>query len=1124
MRTRTHAAHQVMLALLFVLLLVAGNRLALAAATPSTDQSAAHPPPRLADEIPVKQAPVPRPKPGPADKGAEGGATDTAAAEVVENDGSDLAVTNLDDVSLAVVQIEAVGTFVDPSEGTVMNAAGSGSGFIIDPAGIAVTNNHVVTGAAFLKVYVAGERKPRNARVLGVSECSDLAVIDIQGDGFHYLNWSDKPVRVGVEIYAAGFPLGDPEFTLTRGIIAKANADGESNWASVERVIQHDASTNPGNSGGPIVDKDGMAIAIHYAGNRETNQYFAIAAAEAQPVLEQLRAGHNVDSIGINGEAFVTDDEVSGIWIASVASGSPADNAGIKPGDILLTMEGISLATEGTMTEYCNILRSHDPDDVLAVQVLRLSTKEMLEGQINGRPLAVSLSLAQEIEEKGDEPGRAAAGGATYDEYVTITDDSGALRVEVPAAWDDVDGGPWVSNGEEIGLRLMASSDLKALTGGWDTPGLFFGVSASLAQSMTTESLLDDIDYNNACTYEGRSELPAGFYTGHYDIWSKCGSANSTAAIVALAPESQAYLVLLEVYAVSEADLDALDRILDSFVVKLDEGAGSSAFTDGTGLLQAVDTSGLVYDYVVVSQPALTALLPAKYDDIVSEDWVVDDEVVGLKLTAAPDVTQFNKSWTAAGLSARTATDMDEEIDIDEWLDAYDLSEYCKQDDRIKHSHTINGLTYTGAYDIWTDCNDSGNVFVHLVAQSEPIGHLVLIDFQVVDEADVEALNVLLHSFYVDTGTATTTASSDGPEFEYTTITDDSKTLSVRVPVDWDDVNGARWAEDGETIGVSVSASPDLDGYYDTWTTPGVFYGATATQAALYDAAGFLDQWDYSNSCAEVERFDYDDAVFAGFYDLYSDCGDDGNVFVVLSAAPKEVDGILVLIQVSIPAGTSTEPFEQILASFTIDQVDNLLAPAEETEPDESATVAVLVPTLNVRAGPGTNYNRIGSVNRGAILTVVGQAENCGWFQIVTPDGQTGWVSGGAQFVTLTGVCSDIPQAEAPPPQRTTTSNTGSTGNAGSTGSTGNTGSPTSSQACVTFRNNLGAELTITFTRTSDHWNKTFKVAGHGQQRECFDPGRYTLTVDAPPPWGSFNDDLTLSAGDNFPYDVNPAN
>ncbi len=159
------------------------------------------------------------------------------------------AVATLDDVQQAVVQIVAVGTFRDPKEGLQANAAGAGSGFIIDPTGIAVTNNHVVTGAAFLKVFVAGEEEPRNARVLGVDECSDLAVIDIEGEGFAYLEWYKASLKVGLEIYAAGFPLGDPEYTLTRGIVAKAKAKGQTSWASVDHVIQHDAETNPGNSG-----------------------------------------------------------------------------------------------------------------------------------------------------------------------------------------------------------------------------------------------------------------------------------------------------------------------------------------------------------------------------------------------------------------------------------------------------------------------------------------------------------------------------------------------------------------------------------------------------------------------------------------------------------------------------------------------------------------------------------------------------------------------------------------------------------------------------------------------------------------------------------------------------------
>ena len=80
-------------------------------------------------------------------------------------------------------------------------------GFIIDPSGIAITNNHVVTGAALLKVWVGGNKdKVYSAKVLGASECSDLAVIKIDGSDFPYLQWHEGTPNVGLDIYAAGYP------------------------------------------------------------------------------------------------------------------------------------------------------------------------------------------------------------------------------------------------------------------------------------------------------------------------------------------------------------------------------------------------------------------------------------------------------------------------------------------------------------------------------------------------------------------------------------------------------------------------------------------------------------------------------------------------------------------------------------------------------------------------------------------------------------------------------------------------------------------------------------------------------------------------------------------------------
>ncbi len=302
------------------------------------------------------------------------------------------ALGKIADAKQAIIQIESQGSFVDPEFGQLYNASGRGSGFIIDPSGLAVTNNHVVTGSALLKVWVGGDQsKTYNAKVLGVSECSDLAVIDIEGDGFPYLAWNEGPVDVGTDIYVAGFPLGDPEYSLTKGIISKAKAGGETSWASVDSVIEYDATTNPGNSGGPVLTQDAKIVGIHYAGNGSTRQAFGISKDIAKDVIDELQKGNDLDSLGINGQAVASEDgSLVGIWISSVQSGSPADKSGLQGGDLLVSLENLILATDGSMADYCDILRSHSATDTLNMEVLRLATGEILEGQMNGRELEVT--------------------------------------------------------------------------------------------------------------------------------------------------------------------------------------------------------------------------------------------------------------------------------------------------------------------------------------------------------------------------------------------------------------------------------------------------------------------------------------------------------------------------------------------------------------------------------------------------------------------------------------------------------------------------------------------------------------------------------------------------------------
>jgi serine protease Do len=500
---------------------------------------------------------------GPSAGGSGSSATSPGASPSEQaSGGAGGAVADLQEVKTAVVQIEATGTFTDPEVGEVVNGAGRGSGFIIDPSGIAVTNNHVVTGAALLKVWVGGETEPRNAKVLGASECSDLAVIDIDGDGYPFLDWYDGEITTGLDIYVAGFPLGDPEYTLTEGIVSKEEANGETQWASVDSVIEHSAATNPGNSGGPVVTADGKVLAVHYAGDPSVRQQFAISEAEALQVLDQLQAGENVNSIGVNGQAVANEDgTVTGVWVASVQSGSPADDAGIAAGDIITSMEGVVLATDGTMADYCDILRSHDASDQLQVQVLRYATEEVLEGELNGDPLAQSFSFRQE------EGGNVDETTDVYTEFVKVTDDSGALSMEVPAEWSDVGGVPWVLDDQEIGAQITASPDIDAYLNGWDTPGVFFGATTQLDAVGDVESFLDSNSFANSCTYDGRFDYSDALYTGKYDSYSKCGGTDAAFYVIAAQPESKDVFLVVQIQAQTEADLAVVDQVINTFQV-----------------------------------------------------------------------------------------------------------------------------------------------------------------------------------------------------------------------------------------------------------------------------------------------------------------------------------------------------------------------------------------------------------------------------------------------------------------------------------------------------------------------------------------------------------------------------
>lgn len=475
---------------------------------------------------------------------------------------SSKAVT-FEDVQSATIQIEAVGTFVSPEEGGY-EAAGRGSGFLVSADGIAVTNNHVVVGAGTLDVWLGGNTdKTYNAKILGSSECLDLAVIQLPGDDFPFFDWREGEIKTATDVYAAGFPLGDPTFTMTRGIVSKASTPGETPWASLDSVIEHDARIRGGNSGGPLIDDKGRLVGVNYAGNNTYDTNLAIHRDEVTAVIDDLIAGKDILSLGINAQA-ITDENGQGlgVWVSSVQSGSPADKAGIEPGDLLTKMQGVTLAQDGTLADYCDVLRTHGQDATLDVDVYRPADGIYYRGQFNGD----ALEAVQVLSTPGDEgEGSEVATG----EFVSITDDSGNIQVEVPAAWNQLDGAGY-TNDDGTWSSVIATPDMAGFSDGWGTPGVWVAASPDASSKVTPDVLLQRADEFLAanCTPEESAPFDDGVHTGTYQVYEQCGGVGAAYVFLAATANDGSYTITVAVQANSEADLAAIDRVIGSFIAQ----------------------------------------------------------------------------------------------------------------------------------------------------------------------------------------------------------------------------------------------------------------------------------------------------------------------------------------------------------------------------------------------------------------------------------------------------------------------------------------------------------------------------------------------------------------------------
>jgi S1-C subfamily serine protease len=240
--------------------------------------------------------------------------------------------------------VAAVAKALGPAVVQIRTEGGLGSGVVYDESGLIITNDHVVAGSNTVQVGFA-DGSVVEGKVLGSDSSVDIGVVQVSPPaGLTVASLAPNPPAVGEMAVAVGSPFGLAQ-TVTAGVVSAIDRPVDSEGGIVVGMVQTDAAINPGNSGGALANRRGEVIGINtqiLSQKGENNGVgFAVPIARAKDVADRIVAGKPVDIayLGVSGIA-ATDDGAPGAKLGTIESGSPADQAGLRSGDVVTAVDG----------------------------------------------------------------------------------------------------------------------------------------------------------------------------------------------------------------------------------------------------------------------------------------------------------------------------------------------------------------------------------------------------------------------------------------------------------------------------------------------------------------------------------------------------------------------------------------------------------------------------------------------------------------------------------------------------------------------------------------------------------------------------------------------------------------